>query len=135
MSSESQMHTSIEKQDFVLKQSQILELFIHWAYVSDHLTVVNMPLQISVLNSLASWTRYNSLAAVEMKHCITVFTLTSCVQMKRVHWFLVFTNLTNESSAAANEAGGDMPGAEPHCGDQAGDQLAGVELLQVSNAV
>ena len=72
---------------------------------------------------------------MKVKHSVTVFTLTSGVQIEGIHWLLISADLTNESSTAANEAGGHVTSAEPHCGDQGGDQLPGVELLQVRDAV
>ena len=63
-----------------------------------------MPLQISILNPLTSWTRHYSLAAVKMEHCVTVLTLTGGVQIERIDWFLVPTNFTDEAPAAADQA-------------------------------
>ena len=88
-----------------------------------------MPLQISILNPLASWTRNDPLAALKVKHSVTVFTLTSSVQIKRIHRLLVSTDFTDKPSAAADEAGGDMTSTQPHSGDKGGDQLPGVQLL------
>jgi len=88
-----------------------------------------MPLQISILNPLTSWTRNDPLAALEVEYSVTVFTLTSSVQIKRIHRLLVSTDLTDKPSAAADETGGDMASTQPHSGHQGGDQLPGVELL------
>ena len=48
-----------------------------------------MPLQISILNPLTSWTRNDPLAALKVKNSVTVFTLTSSVQIEGIHRLLV----------------------------------------------
>ena len=102
----------------------LLYLFVHRTDFSGHLAVINVPLQISILNPLTSRTRHYSLAAMEMEHCVTIFALTGGVQIERIDWFLVPTNLTNEAPTAADEAAGHVTCAHLYRGDQGGDQHA-----------
>ena len=85
--------------------------------------------------SLTARTGDQVLGAVTVEHCLTLATLTRGVQVEWVDWPPVPTHLTDEASTRADDTPGDMLDTETDCSGESVDQVTGVKLDHVLDAV